>query len=146
VRPDGSLRPSYDAMLRGIAGQPAAAASAPASAASTLRWTATWSRLRPSILLVRVRCETSGGRCAGRVAFALRTRRRAGAATRVARLATRAYRTSSSARTRTLHVRVSRTLRSRVRASATRRLRLTVRPTTPSGTPSSLTLRLARPR
>jgi hypothetical protein len=77
VRPDDSLRPSYAAMLRGIAGQPAAAASVPATVTGTLCWTAAWSRSKPSTLLVRVRCRTSGARCAGRVALTLRTRRRA---------------------------------------------------------------------
>jgi hypothetical protein len=146
VRPDGSLRPSYTAVVRGIAGQPAPAASAPATAARTVRWTAAWSRARPSTLLVRVRCLTSGGRCAGRVAMKLRTRRRAGSTTRVATIATRSYRTSSTARTQTLRVRVSRTLRKRLRASATRRLALSLRPTTPSGTASTLSLKLAKPR
>jgi hypothetical protein len=45
-----------------------------------------------------------------------------------------------------LRVRVSGTLRSRLRASAMRRLRLAVRPTTPSGAAATVTLRLVRPR
>jgi hypothetical protein len=146
VRPDGSLRPSYAAMLRGIAGQPSATPSAPASAASTVRWTAAWSKASPATLLVRVRCLTSGGRCAGRVVMRLRTRRRAGSATRVATIAARGYRTSSTARTRTLRVRVSSTLRKSARAAATRRLALSLHPTTPVGAASTLSLKLARPR
>ena len=145
IRPDGSLRPSYAAMLRGIAGQPAASASAPASVSSTLKWTATWSKVVPAVLLVRARCTTSGGRCAGRVALKLRTRRTARGTTRVATVATRNYRTSSTKRTQTLHVRMSAALRRRLRASATRRLALTIRPATPSGPASTLTLKLARP-
>jgi hypothetical protein len=43
-------------------------------------------------------------------------------------------------------MRVSTALRRRLRASSTRRLALTVRPTTPSGAASTLTLRLAKPR
>jgi hypothetical protein len=145
VRPDASLRPSYAAMLRGIAGQPAADASA-LDPANTLRWTATWSKSRPSMLVVRVRCLTSGGRCAGRGRLTLRTRRVAGAPTRVASLGSRSYRTRASALVSTLHVRVSRALRKRLRASRTRRLRLAIAPTTPSGPAATMTLRLARPR
>jgi hypothetical protein len=138
VRPDGSLRPSYDAMLHGIAGQPAASAIAPASVGSTLRWSAVWSKVQPAVLLVRVRCLTSGGRCAGRVALKLRTRRTSRSAQRIATVAARSYRTSATTRLQTLRVRVSKTLRKRLRASAVRRLALSVRPTTPSGTPSTL--------
>ena len=45
VRPDGSLRPSYAAMLRGIAGQPAASATAPVVREQHAEWTATWSKV-----------------------------------------------------------------------------------------------------
>lgn len=145
VRPDGSLRPSYAAVVRGLAGQPAAGTQ-PEDAASTLTWSATWSRVAPSVLLVRARCATSGGRCVGRVAMTLRTRRVAGAPTRVARLATRTYRTRASALVSTLHVPVGRVLRARLRAARTRHLRLSIRPSTPTGAASTLTLRLARPR
>ena len=145
VRPDGSLRPSYAAMLRGIAGQPAASATAPVSVASTLRWTATWSKAQPAVLLVRARCTTTEARCAGRVVAKLRTRRTSRSATRVATVATRTYRTRSTAPVQTLRVRVSKALRRRLRASSTRRLALTVRPTTPSGATSTVTLKLAKP-
>jgi len=146
VRPDGSLRPSYDAVLRGIAGRPAPSATAPASPGSTLTWAATWSKAQPAVLLVRARCLTSGGRCAGRVVARLRTRRTARSATRTATIATRTYRTSSTSRVRTLRVRVSKALRARLRASSARRLALSVRPTTPTGAASTLTLALAKPR
>lgn len=146
VRPDGSLRPSYDAMLRGIAGQPAASATAPASVSGTLRWTATWSKVHPAVLLVRVRCTTTEARCAGRVVAKLRTRRTARAKQRVATIATRSYRTRSTAPVQTLRVRVGKALRRRLRASSTRRLALTVRPTTPSGAARTITLKLAKPR
>ncbi|MEA2219062.1 MAG: hypothetical protein QOJ35_1688 [Solirubrobacteraceae bacterium] len=145
VRPDGSLRPSYDAVLRGIAGQPAPAVSA-AAPASTLTWSAAWSRGDRAILVVRARCSTSGGRCVGRVRMTLRTRRGAGSPTRVASLATRTYRMSSGRRVSTLRVRVPRALRARLRAATTRRLRLAIRPSTPSGAARTTTLRLARPR
>jgi len=72
-------------------------------------------------------------------------RRRAGATTRVAHLAVKTYRATSTVRTATLRVRVSRKLRSRLRASATSRLRLAVRPTTP-GIAATVTLRVAKPR
>jgi hypothetical protein len=145
VRPDASLRPSYAAMVRGIAGQPSPAATAPAPA-STVRWSATWSKLKASTLLVRARCTTSAGRCVGRVRLSLRTRRTSATPNHAARLATRTYRTSSTQRTATLRVRVSKKLRTRLRASAVRRLRLTVRPTTPAGAANTVTLKLAKPR
>jgi hypothetical protein len=146
IRPDGSLRPSYAAMLRGIVGQPAQSATTPAAASSTLRWTAVWSKAQPAYLLLRARCLTSGGRCAGRAALTLRTRRTSSSATRAASIATRAYRTSSTKRVQTLRVRVSKAMRRRLRASSTRRLRLSVRPTTPSGAANTVTLKLAKPR
>jgi hypothetical protein len=144
ARPDGSLRPSYAAVVRGIAGQPAATSSA--TPASTLRWTAAWSQRYPSILLARARCLTSGGRCAGRVRLTLRTRRVAGAPTRVANVGSRSYRTSSSRRVVTLRIRVSSAVRRRLRAAATRRLRLVIRPTVPTGAARTVMLRVARPR
>ncbi len=146
VRPDSSLRPSYAAMLRGIAGQPATSATAPASASSTLKWTATWSKAQPAHLLVRARCLTSGGRCAGRVGVKLRTKGTSRSTTLVKSVATRSYRTSSTHRTVTLRVRVSKALRRRVRQATTRRLALYVRPTTPSGKAATTTLKLAKPR
>jgi hypothetical protein len=146
IRPDGSLRASYAAMQRGIAGQPAASATTPAPASSTLRWTAAWSNSQPAVLLVRARCLTSGGRCAGRVGLQLRTRRASNSTTRVATIATRAYRTSSTHRTQTLRVRISKAMRRRLRASSMRRLRLSVRPRTPSGATNAVTLKLAKPR
>jgi hypothetical protein len=141
VRPDDSLRPSYAAVVRGIAGQPAATTAA----VTPLRWTATWSTTRRNVLLVRARCRTAGGRCTGRVALSLRTRRTAGATTRVAALVTRSYRTSATHTTQTLQIKVSRALRARLRAARTRRLRLRVRPVTPTGAASTVTLVLARP-
>jgi hypothetical protein len=146
VRPDGSLRPSYAAMQRGIAGQPAASATTPPSVRTTLSWAATWSKARPAFLLVRARCTTSGGRCAGRVVLKLRTRRTSRSAMREATIATRSYSTRSTARIQTLRVRVGKALRRRLRASSTRRLALTVRPTTPSGMASTIKLSLAKPR
>ena len=139
VRPDDSLRPSYAAVVRGIAGQ-ATTTSEPG-----VRWTATWSKVRRGVLLVRARCRTSGGRCAGRVTPSLRTRRVAGATTRVARLTTRSYRTSSTQRVQTLSIKVSSALRTRLRGARTRRLRLAVRPATPSGAATTATLVLAKP-
>ena len=63
---------------------------------STLRWTATWSKVQPAVLLVRARCTTSGG--------ALRRARRrrscARAARRAARRASRRSRRAATARAR----------------------------------------------
>lgn len=146
VRPDGTLRPSYAAVVRGIAGQPASTATTPATVASTLRWTATWSKADPWMLLVRVTCTTSGGRCGGRVALGLRTQSTKHSRTRAAGIGSRSYRTRSTQRKSTLHVRVSKALRSRLRASATRHLRLAVTPGTPAGAAGTLTLTIARPR
>jgi hypothetical protein len=146
VRPDGSLRPSYAAVQRGIAGQPASANTTAAAAASTLTWIAAWSKAKPKILLVRAHCTTSGGRCVGHVALKLQTRPTTRNAARTASIATRTYRTSSTHRTVTLHINVSKTLRRRVRAAVTRRLRLAITPTTPTGATRSLTLKLAKPR
>ncbi len=140
VRPDDSLRPSYAAVVRGIAGQPAASTTS-----ASLRWTATWSTVRRGVLLVRARCRTAGGRCSGRATLSLRTRRTAAASTRVARLVTRSYRTSATHRTQTLRVKVSSALRSRLRGARTRRLRIAVRPATPTGAAKTVTLALARP-
>ena len=139
VRPDDSLRPSYAAVVRGIAAQ------ATATAAATLRWTATWSRARRGVLLVRARCRTASGRCTGRVALSLRTRRRAAAPARVAQLRARSYRTTAARPVQTLRIAVGRRLRARLRAAGTRRRRLRVRPATPAGAASTTTLALARP-
>lgn len=151
VRPDNTLRPSYDEVVKNLATLRASAAAATAKAATatatvakTLRVTVAWSTTAPRVLLVKVRCLTSGGRCTGRVTPAVRTRAKAGATTRVARLTTRSYTTRNSARTVTLRYPVTKAVRTRVKAARTRRLAVLVRPTTPTGSPTTVTLRLAR--
>ncbi len=149
VRPDGALRPSYTALVRNLAALGGTSVPVPATAtvAATLRWSVRWSASARNVLLLRVRCRTSGGRCVGTVAPALRTRRTVGSRTLVARVgAARRYTTTATRRTVTLRLTVSRALRARLRAARTRRLALTVRPTTPTGAPATVTLRVAVPR
>lgn len=78
--------------------------------------------------------------------LSLRTRRTSASTTRSAGVGTRTYRTSSTRRTVTVRVRVLRALRKRPCASTVRRLRLRVAPSTPAGSASMLTLKLAKPR
>jgi hypothetical protein len=131
VRPDGTARASLSVLSAALAAVP--------------RVTAAWSA-RPGRLVVRVRCRTSGGRCRGRVALALRTRASATGPWRSAALATRTYATSAARPTATLTVRVPAALRRRARAAARRTLRATVRPALPAGAPAATVSRgLARP-
>lgn len=68
VRPDGTTRPSYDAVVRGLAGLPPATAAAPRA---TVTWTAAWPAAGHRRLVLRARCRTSTRRCTGRVSVRL---------------------------------------------------------------------------
>jgi hypothetical protein len=139
ARPDGTLRPSYQALVADLA---AARGAAPASTAGTstakVRWSVTWSGRRR--LLLRATCPATITRCRGRVTVALR----AGTTTR--RLATRAYRTTTAHRTTTLRIAVSARAAQAARRARTRRVVLSVAPTMPAGAKSTTRLKLARPR
>jgi hypothetical protein len=135
VRPDGATRPSYDALVRGIASLPAEPA---------IRWSVAWSATSPRRLVVRARCLAPGGRCSGRVSAVLRTR--VNGRTQTHRFAARAYATSAAHRTRILRLRVGATLARRARRATSRTVALTAKPTAPAGAATTkLSLRLARP-
>ena len=127
VRPDGTFRPSYTALVRDLA---AARTTAP------VRWTAKWSKRG---LVLRATCRAADHACRGRVSVALRTR------TTSHRLTRRSYRTSARHPTAALSVRVSTTLRRRARNATSRALLLRVRSLAPPAALQTLTLRLARP-
>jgi hypothetical protein len=127
VRPDGSTRPSYRAML---------AAVRPRSAAVP-GWRSWWAG---RYLKLRLTCRAS--RCDGRVRIVLQTRARRAGRWRARLLATRAYRTAAGRPTATLRVRVSRTVRRRARRARQRRIALTVRPTQPRARASRVVVAL----
>lgn len=113
VRPDGSARASYGALVSGLGSLRAAAVRT--------TWSARWAGART--LLVRARC-TSATRCRGRVGLVLRTLERTTHRSRDARLGARSYAVASA---RTFRVRVPAALVRRARAALRRSLVLTVR-------------------
>jgi hypothetical protein len=141
LRPDGTPRPSYDRLVADLAALPVATTSA----TPTLRWSATWSKLAPRRLVVRVRCAAAAGRCSGRVALTVRTARTAARAATSHRLAVRAYRTTSARTGATWRLKIGPALRRRLRAAAVRRLAITVTPALPAGARATTTLTLRRP-
>jgi hypothetical protein len=143
VRPDGTLRPSYAALVRGLAGATTVAAPA---AAAPVRWSATWSAVHPRQLVLRARCRTGVARCTGTVAATLRTRAVGARAAIFARVATgRPYRTTTTRRTATVRLTVSRAAWRRARRAPTRRVVLTAAATRPTKATIKVTVRLARP-
>jgi hypothetical protein len=125
LRPDGTARPSYTALvadLRTLAGQAAATAGVVAAAAPAVSVKASWSKAKPSQLVLRVTCAAAATRCRGRLVPTIRTRAKAGAKLRTMRLAARTYATTSKKRTVTVRVTVGKKARARVRAAATRQL------------------------
>ena len=131
VRPDGTTRPSYDAVVRGVAGLAATPKATPA-----LTWTATWSTLVRRRLVLRARCRVAGRRCAGRVTVRLFGTTVAGS---------RAYATTAKKPVASLRITVSQKLWSRARRATTQTLRLSVRPTRPIAAASTATVKLRRP-
>jgi hypothetical protein len=137
VRPDGSARPSLDAVMRNL---PTATAASPAPAP---RWTASWRK--DGRLALGVRCRASDGRCRGSVRIVLRTRR-GQRAWRAVRLARRTYRTTAAKPAQVLRIAVPRAVRVRARRARLRRLVLSVTPALPVAAATSATVWLARPR
>ena len=145
ARPNGTLRPSYDAFKRDLAalGSSSGGGSSTTSSAATLKWSVKWaSRGR---LVVRARCLVADKRCRGKVTITLRTRAKGSSSTKTRRLAVRTYRTSSSKATATIRVKVSSALRRRASRAEARSIKLAVRPTLPAGAKSSVVVRVKRP-
>lgn len=136
ARPDGSLRPSYAAVRRGLGGPtPVAAKPTP-----QVGWRASWSRGR---LALRATCRAPDGRCRGRVTMTLRLRVRGRWVAK--RLTNRAYRTFASRRTTTLRAVVPKALRRRARRATRRTLALRVGASAPTTVRASASLPLRRP-
>ena len=139
VRPDGTARPSLDALRRDLA------ALKPATA--PVAWRATWSAARARQVVLRATCPTTVVRCAGRVSATLRTRLGSVASATFARVASRrAYATTSVKRTILVRITLSAKAYRRARRAPTRRLVLAVAATRPSAATSKVTVSLARPR
>jgi hypothetical protein len=134
VRPDGTTRPSYDALVRGLAGL--AGPPPVRKAAPTLAWTATWSAKARRRLVLRARCLVAARRCTGRVTVRL-------FGVTVAK--SRRYATTKKKPVATLRITVSRKLSTRARR-ATRTLRLSVRPTRPIAAASTARVKLRHRR
>jgi hypothetical protein len=120
VRPDGTARPSYDAVARGAA---AARAATAATTSASVTWTATWSaRKGRRQLVLRARCRVAGRRCAGRVSVRLYG----------ARIATRrAYATTAARPVASLRITVGRKVWRRAHRARAPVLALVVTPTRP---------------
>jgi hypothetical protein len=140
VRPDGTARPSLDALRRDLAGLKRAAPA-------PVRWTATWSAAHRRRVVLTARCRTTVVRCAGKVTATLRTRPGAAASATFARVATRrGYATTTAKRTASVRITLSAKAYRRARGAPTRRLVLTVVATKPSAATVRTTVSLARPR
>jgi hypothetical protein len=142
IRPDGTARPSLDALRRGLAGLKPAATTAKAP----VSWRATWSVATPRQVVLRATCRTTVVRCAGRVSATLRTRLGSAASATFARVASRrAYATTSAKHTISVRIALSAKAYRRARRAPTRRLVLAVAATKPSAATSKVTVSLARP-
>ena len=144
ARPNGTLRPSYDAFKRDLAALGSSSGGAgPTASAATLKWSVKWAS--SGRLVVRARCLVSDHRCRGKVTITLRTRAKGSSSTKTRRLAVRSYRTTPAKPVTTLRVKVSKALRSRARRAEARSIKLAVRPTLPAGARSSVVVRVKRP-
>jgi hypothetical protein len=128
-RPDGTLRPSYTAVVNGLKEVQRK------SATPGVTWTATWSKGK---LVLRGRCASKA--CRGRVKIRLR-----GAATFRAALRTIKTVGTKSYRGATLRLAVSAKVRTVLRHDARRRLMLSVSATRPVKASQTVTLKLAKP-
>jgi hypothetical protein len=137
MRPDGSARPSYAALVAGLR-------SLPRRRTTSTTWTARWAGKRT--LRLRGACARGVKRCRGRLTVAVRTAATWRSKLRTRRAAVRAYRTRGGRRVVVLRVRVRPRLARRLRRAARRRLVLTVRSSSPRRARERLVLRLARPR
>jgi hypothetical protein len=143
VRPDGTARPSLDALRRNLA---ALATATTAAAAAPLRWAPAWSKAHPRQLVLTGTCSTTVVRCTGSTTATLRTRLGGAVRATFARVATRrAYATTSTKRTVTLRISLSRKAWHAARAAPTRRLVLVIAAARPAKTTAKTTLKLARP-
>jgi putative glycosyl hydrolase len=143
VRPDGTARPSLDALRRNLAGS---APTATTTTTAPVKWTATWSKAHRRQLVLKATCPTTVVRCTGHVTATLRTRRAGVASATFARVASRrAYRTTAAKRTVTVRVAVDLAAWRRVRRASVRRVVLTVAATRPATATTKVTVALARP-
>src|SRR4051794_11803729 len=122
VRPDGSERPSYGALVAGLR-------SLPQAASPGVTWKASWSRGR---LVLRHTCTRAT--CRGTVTVKLR-----GSSRTIKTLGTRRY------ATKTLRLKVSAEVRRALRRATRRRVSLTVTSSRPVAATQSVVLKLARP-
>jgi hypothetical protein len=145
ARPDGTLRPSYDAFKRDLAalGSSSGGGTTTTSSTPTVTWAVRWAK--NGRLVVRARCHVADRRCRGKVTVTLRTRAKGSSSTKTRRLAIRSYRTTRAKPVATLHVKVSKALRSRARRAEARSVKLAVRPTLPAGARSSVVMKVKRP-
>jgi hypothetical protein len=140
VRPDGTARPSLDALRRDLAGLKRAAPA-------PVTWTAKWSAAHRRQVVLTARCRTTVVRCAGKVTATLRTRLGGAASATFARVASRrGYATTTARRTASVRITLSAKAYRRARRAPTRRLVLAVAATRPSAAASKATVSLARPR
>jgi hypothetical protein len=128
VRPDGTTRPSYRAMLAAVRHRRAAGPD----------WHSWWAGRH---LKVKLTCR-GADRCRGRVRIVLQTRRGRAGRWRARRLATRRYDTAAGRRTATMRIRVSRALRRRARRARRQRIALTVLPIQPRARASRVVVAL----
>jgi hypothetical protein len=120
VRPDGTARPGYDAVVRNLAALPKTTTTAVKRA--TLTWTATWSARHRRQLVVHARCRTTARRCTGRV-----TARLSGV-----RVATRRrYATTARHPVASVRITVGRPLWARARKASPATVALVVTPSRP---------------
>lgn len=128
-RPDGTLRPSYAAVEKGLK------EVRRAKATPGVTWTASWSKGR---LVLRGRCASKS--CRGRVKIRVR-----GAATFRAALRTIKIVGTRSYKGATLRLTLSSKVRTMLRRDARRRLTLSVSSTKPVKASQTVTLKLAKP-
>ena len=69
IRPDGSTRPSYDALRRNLG---ANVTTPPVRRATAIRWSARWANRARSVVALRGVCSPAGTSCTGRVRARLR--------------------------------------------------------------------------
>jgi hypothetical protein len=145
VRPDGTARPSLDALRRDL-GLASATASARATSRSPVTFRAAWSKMHRKQLVITARCSTTVVRCTGYATATLRTRKAGVVTAAYARVATRhAYRTTTRKRVVTIRITVKTAAYQRVRHAAVRRVVLALRATRPVVGTSRVTLALPKP-
>ncbi|HEY6759688.1 MAG TPA: hypothetical protein VI318_09365 [Baekduia sp.] len=140
VRPDGTARPSLDALRRNLAGT-----AATTVVKAPVTWKPAWSAAHRHQLVLTATCRTTVVRCTGYVTATLRTRRAGVATATFARVASRrAYRTTTAKRRVTVRVNLNSAAYARVRRASVRKAVLTVAATRPAKATSKVTVALPR--